>query len=177
MSIVGLARRIRSYSTGPSILYLFTGIIEVSIVLLAFIGTLIYASVIYHRHRHNMPYHRSNPYPPADSDRYKGPFADPTIVNPNYTSQPPHNNNPNRDSASAPELGHASSVRKSRLVGELDVGDTEIQEMEGMQDGGVGKGRWALRRDGGELEGEMRVFELSATRSLRGGELEGDDWE
>ncbi|KAI4128372.1 MAG: hypothetical protein LQ338_002774 [Usnochroma carphineum] len=137
---------------------------------LAFIGTLVYASVIYHRHRHNIPYHRSaQAASSTDNDRYKGPFTDPEIGVARYNNNQPGN----RDSASAPEVG--TTTMQERWVGELG-NESEIREMDTPDEKNVGK------RDRGhhrELDGDSWIYELSATGSVRGshrgqmGELDG----
>ncbi|KAL8777070.1 MAG: hypothetical protein Q9194_002761, partial [Teloschistes cf. exilis] len=78
ISMVGIARNIRY---GGAELYLLTGFIEIVVVLICFIGTLIYASIIYHRHRHRIPYHRSHQKNlDTETARYRGPFSDPAIT-------------------------------------------------------------------------------------------------
>ncbi|KAL8713785.1 MAG: hypothetical protein Q9220_002312 [cf. Caloplaca sp. 1 TL-2023] len=178
MSMAGLGRNARalgSSTTGNGIvLSLFTGLIEVIVVLLAFIGTLIYASVIYHRHRKHIPYHRS---PSSSSDnqdhgnRYAGPFSDSEIGTVNYSS---HQYNANRDSTAAPEVDReGGSMRKTekRNFGELESEGTEVRELDSPEE----EERWrkkemAMRgKLARELEGDRLVYELSATRSVRGG--------
>ncbi|KAI4262255.1 MAG: hypothetical protein L6R42_002562 [Xanthoria sp. 1 TBL-2021] len=93
-------------------LYLFIGIIQVIVVLLSFIGTLIYASVIYHRHRRGTPYHRSSPKSSTtpSSNEYTGPFGDPELGTANYsdrTSKTLHH----RDSTAAPEIDEGGKKR------------------------------------------------------------------
>ncbi|KAL9003835.1 MAG: hypothetical protein Q9188_003316 [Gyalolechia gomerana] len=141
---------------------------------LSFIGTLIYASVIYHRHRHHKPYHRSSSHQKptttttTDIERQndKDPFPE-TKSSQNLTRY--------RDSTSAPEIDHDHT---QRILGEFIPQGPEICEMGiATKDEGEEKlkiGLWDGRPR--ELEGEMRVHELSATRRLRDrkGEVELD---
>ncbi|KAL8826984.1 MAG: hypothetical protein Q9170_007197 [Blastenia crenularia] len=165
MTMVGLGRNVRvAYSSGPTITFLLTGVIEVSLVLLAFIGTLIYASVIYHRHRRGLPYHPSSERKAAsDIERYKGPFTDTTLGTVDHLSPVTGNNRNNRDSASAPEV---DVMDEKREVGELD-GEREIREMDDTQQLSGQEKDDRLRRDPKELEGDKWVYELSASRSVR----------
>ncbi|KAI4277049.1 MAG: hypothetical protein L6R38_005513, partial [Xanthoria sp. 2 TBL-2021] len=125
--------------------YLFTGIVQVIVVLLSFIGTLIYASVIYHRHRRGTPYHRSSPNSSTtpSSNEYTGPFADPEVG----TSKTLHN----RDSTAAPEIDEGG-----KKVGELDYNDTEIRELHSPEDVVVGYDGKSRRKSDGrrELQGD-----------------------
>ncbi|KAL8904354.1 MAG: hypothetical protein Q9207_003333 [Kuettlingeria erythrocarpa] len=178
------------YSSGSIATILLTGFIEVLIVLLisdtsakafkvqivlTFIATLIYASVIYHRHRHNRPYHRSRPNSSksglsSDVDRYKGPSTD-TELGVIRIPAP----SVDRYSSCAPEVDAAGGGRGKRLVGELGSG-AEIKEMDARPpsyDKGLGM------PDGGprELPENGWIHELSASGSFRGnrkatGELE-----
>lgn len=135
---------------------------------LAFVGTLIYASVIHHRRRRNIPFHRSEWNPAADVDRYKGPYTESELGTIKYTGQPG-----NRDSTSAPEVDRGFSTR---LVGELG-GDAEIKEMDTEQ-GASGMELAVPDRRPRELQDDGWIYELSATGSVRGsrkvGELEGE---
>lgn len=146
---------------------------------ICFIGTLIYASVIYHRHRRQIPYHRSHQETlDNETERYKGPFSDPTISTANYSLNPPSHtsNSDKRDSSTAPEVGTAGKIvsegggRDGRWGGELDH-ENEIREMNAT--GGEWEGEGFLKgdREGGEKrelgEGERWAVELSATRSVK----------
>ncbi|KAL8680877.1 MAG: hypothetical protein Q9186_002942 [Xanthomendoza sp. 1 TL-2023] len=133
---------------------------------LSFIGTLIYASVIYHRHRRHTPYHRSDREADSDSHnaRYNGPFADPKIDAINRTDRTFGPSN--RDSTTAPEIDIDASTRPAKQFRELDYG-TEIREMHSPEETGDEKKR--LRGDGPkELQGDDRIYELSAEKSVRG---------
>ncbi|KAI4268018.1 MAG: hypothetical protein LQ337_008081 [Flavoplaca oasis] len=129
---------------------------EKIVVLLTFTGTLIYASVIYHRHRKGTPYHRStrqtaSSHPP----KYTGPFGDPSTD----TNLTPYN--PTRDSTSAPEVDddfNRHVMKKQR--GELDYADTEVREMYSPAEG-------EKRRSERELQGDEWVVEMSGERSRR----------
>ncbi|KAI4231239.1 MAG: hypothetical protein L6R40_007809 [Gallowayella cf. fulva] len=155
MSVAGIVRSTEIGILDQSAFVLLTGIIQVTVVTLSFIGTLIYASIIYHRHCRGTPYYRSDLK--TNNDGYKGPFSDPeigTLLHPN----------PNRDrnSTTAPEFDQDASIGKKQL-GELD-NDTAIREMCSPGEG-EGRGYGGVR----ELQGDERVFELSAERSLGGG--------
>ncbi|KAL8753298.1 MAG: hypothetical protein Q9199_005141 [Rusavskia elegans] len=147
-------------------LYLFIGIIQVIVVLLSFIGTLIYASVIYHRHRRGTPYHRSSPKSSTtpSSNEYTGPFGDPELGTANYsdrTSKTLHH----RDSTAAPEIDEGG-----KKVGELDHNDTEIRELHSPEDGVIGYDEQSQRKSDGrrELQGDEWVYEMSTDRSAKG---------
>ncbi|KAL9605358.1 MAG: hypothetical protein Q9179_001451 [Wetmoreana sp. 5 TL-2023] len=161
--MVGTVRNLQYDTSSSGAIYLLIGFIEVVVVLLCFIGTLMYASVIYHRHRRNIPYHRSEQKDAVDSDHYKGPLTGPKMSTTNYSGP-----SPNRDSCSAPEVGGEDSVRRKneKSMGELD-NDNEIREMDGKYSIGDEKG--GARRDGKprELEGDPWLYELSATRSIK----------
>ncbi|KAL8802436.1 MAG: hypothetical protein Q9182_003804 [Xanthomendoza sp. 2 TL-2023] len=166
ISIVGLVQNTRIGLPYQSALYLFTGIIQVTVVLLSFTGTLVYASVIYHRHRRNVPYHRSTYKAKAnnDNDGDKGPFVDPKSGFLNRSDRP--SSPSNRDSTTAPEMDIDASTRKAKDFKELD-NDTEIREKYSPEGFGDEK-RW--KRVGGtnELQGDERVYELSTEKSIRG---------
>ncbi|KAI4106182.1 MAG: hypothetical protein LQ339_003180 [Xanthoria mediterranea] len=137
---------------------------------LSFIGTLIYASVIYHRHRRGTPYHRSRPKSPPSfhssspsfiplATEYPSPSTD-------YTSKPPYN----RASTAAPEkdermMSHNNN-NDDQKIGELDYRDTEIRELHSPEEEEVVMGyeeeKWR------ELQGDERVFEMRADRSVKG---------
>ncbi|KAL8727499.1 MAG: hypothetical protein Q9166_006023 [cf. Caloplaca sp. 2 TL-2023] len=164
MSIVVIGRGMR-YSTYSA--QIFLGLVQVVVVLLSFVGTLIYAAVIYHRHRLQLPYHRSEwgSTSSPDTDRYKNPFSNSEIGTVSYgdrTSIGLHN----RDSAAAPDFDRNGS-KGTKNVGELD-NDAEIREICSPNRDDYEKNKW--RRDGKprELEGDPWVYELSAERSVKG---------
>ncbi|KAL8881568.1 MAG: hypothetical protein Q9192_007771 [Flavoplaca navasiana] len=137
-------------------------IAEKVVVLLTFTGTLIYASVIYHRHRKGTPYHRStrktasslaSSHPPE----YTGSFAEAST----YTNRTPYN--PTRDSTAAPEIDLDAHGREKKL-GELDHADTEIREMYSPAEGEGEKEKGMNER---ELQGDEWVVEMSGERSRR----------
>lgn len=128
---------------------------------LSFLGTLIYASVIYHRHRRGTPYHRSRPkpsssFPSSSSPSFIPPATEHPLPSPLRTPY-------NRASTAAPEkderggtMSHHNNNNDDQKIGELDYRDTEIREMYSPE------GKWR------ELQGDERVFEMRADRSVKG---------
>ncbi|KAI4211458.1 MAG: hypothetical protein LQ351_005760 [Letrouitia transgressa] len=57
IDVVSVVRQQTASYRASSGLYVLIGVCETIIVLLSFLATMIYASVIYHRHRHGLPYH------------------------------------------------------------------------------------------------------------------------
>ncbi|KAL8653772.1 MAG: hypothetical protein Q9226_003707 [Calogaya cf. arnoldii] len=146
-------------------LYWVTGIVQVVVVLLSFIGTLIYASVIYHRQRRGTPYHRSVPKDTstAGTDVHTGPFEHSDIGTINYsdrTSKTLHNN---RDSTTAPEIDVDGDGGKK--VGKGDYNGGELHELYSPNGVKEYKGRKSFERT--ELQGDEWVYELDSERSRR----------
>ncbi|KAL8662674.1 MAG: hypothetical protein Q9202_004539 [Teloschistes flavicans] len=148
-------------------------------VILCIIGTLIYASIIYHRHRRRIPYHRSAQKTlDAERNRYDGPFSDPALATAPYpittTPYPPLTANApyaaNRNSSAAPEVGGTRAKFLAEEGRWDDEHEAEIGEMDADPGGaynGEGDGFLAKKREG-KREGRW-VAELSATRSVKAG--------
>ncbi|KAL8851464.1 MAG: hypothetical protein Q9221_003643 [Calogaya cf. arnoldii] len=165
-AIAGVVMESRKYGGyNGDALFWFIGIVQVIVVLLSFIGTLIYASVIYHRQRRGTPYHRSGPKyaSTAGTDVHMGPFEHSDIGTVNYsdrTSKTLHNN---RDSTTAPEIDVDGDGGKNVGKGEHKGG--ELHELYSPDGHKKYEGRKSYERT--ELQGDERVYELDSERSRR----------
>ncbi|CAL8577450.1 hypothetical protein XPA_003278 [Xanthoria parietina] len=165
VDVVGNSRQGSPYSP----LDLFTSIVQVTIVLLSFLGTLIYASVIYRRHRRGTPYHRSRPKPSSSLSSSFIPLAtEHPSPSTDYTAKTPHYD---RASTTAPENDERMTSHNNnndQKIGELDYRDTEIREMYSPEEEEVMVGIGYDGEKWRELQGDERVFEMRADRSVKG---------
>ncbi|KAL8994062.1 MAG: hypothetical protein Q9169_005870 [Polycauliona sp. 2 TL-2023] len=132
---------------------------------LAFLGTLIYASIIYHRHRHGKPYHRSSLPPaiiPHHQNEYLGPFSSNPDSDPETATHRTSQTLYNRSSASAPEIDHSGRGYKVISMHEMHSPEN-YGEGEKWRGEGVGGER-------GELQGDEWVHELRSEGSVKGKE-------